>query len=228
MRVLYLRDDDVFEKDKCLEFVFNFLIDKRIKCSYSVIPSLIKSELIAFLNSNLKNKRYFDIVQHGYSHSENAERTEFGANVDFNFQKKFIAKGFDKLKKLFPELFCAAYVPPFHNYDLNTVAASSELGFKAISASRKIFEEDRYKIKFLFCDVNLNEYKNGVSLPIDVSFVKKLTLEKIKKREVVGVYFHHSTFSKYDNMKRFLDYVDFVEKLEEKGIIKLKKISDLI
>ncbi|MGC8727652.1 MAG: DUF2334 domain-containing protein [Elusimicrobiales bacterium] len=228
MRFLYLRDDDVFKKDKDLEFIFNFLIDKRIKCSYSVIPSLIKSELVAFLNSNLKNKRYFDIVQHGYSHSENAERTEFGAYVDFNFQKKFIAKGFYKLKKLFPELFSAAYVPPFHNYDSNTVVACSELGFKAISSSRKIFEENKYKMNFLFCDVNLNEYKNGVALPIDISFVKKLTLEKIKRRNIVGVYFHHSTFSKYDNMKRFLEYIDFVEKLQKRGIIKFKKISDLI
>lgn len=228
MKIIYLRDDDVYKKDKEFVSFFNWMISNKIKCSYSVIPSMLESNLIDFFYSNKKHIKYFDILQHGYSHKQNKKRIEFGDGVRLSVQKLFIKKGFNILKSKLSDFFIPVYVPPFHNYDLKTVDACIEAGIKHISASRKIYNDKLYKINFFYCDVNFNEYKNGVALPVDLPFLKRLTLEKIKKRKITGIYFHHNTFSKYNNMKKFIEYIEFLKKLEGKGIVKIKKISEII
>lgn len=226
MPFVFLRDDDVFKEEKELSFIFKFLIKNKIKCSYSIIPAILEKTLINFFNKNIRYSSFFDVIQHGYSHNENKRRIEFGKGINLETQYKGIKRGYSILKNKFKTLFSPVYVPPFHNYDYYTTVAAYMVGHKAISASRKIKKFNR-RLIFLRCNINVNIYDKNIT-KIDIAFLKKLTLSKIKRKEIIGIYFHHNTLCNTENIHNFIEYVFFLKWLEKKEIINFVKVSDLL
>ena len=90
-------------------------------------------------------------------------------------------EGFKRMESKLSNFFVPVYVPPFHNYNNNTLKVCLKIGFKGFSASRMINTSLWNRLKFLPCDVNFNEYDGYKPLPVDIDFLKKLTVEKIKK-----------------------------------------------
>jgi len=227
-KLFYIRDDDVFCDDKIFKYIFNFLIENNIPCSYAVIPGKIRNSLINFFNNNIEKRKYFEVIQHGYLHRENLKRVEFGNGISYEKQLFEITDGFKRMKSKLNNFFVPVYVPPFHNYNNTTLKICLKVGFKGFSASRMIKTSLWNKLDFFLCDINFNEYKGYKPLPVDMDFLKRLTIEKIKNYDVLGFYFHHSTLDKYNNIEVFKNYILFLKKLCNKKIIKILKFSDMI
>lgn len=230
---LYIRDDDVYKKDYLFEKLFYYFISKKIPINYAVIPQKLKESLIHFLYKNCKYKNMFSVLQHGYSHKNNIKDLtkvkygcEFGCGMDYEFQFKGILRGYSILSTKLKDFFLPVYVPPFHEYDYDTVKVCRKIGIKAISSSKKEFKSK--VISFLRCDININEYDDrNDPLPINLDFLINLTYEKLRKYKLVGVYYHHDTLNNTVEFKKFIKYINFLVNLRKKGVIIIGNLSNL-
>ena len=106
-----------------------------------------------------------DIAMHGYSHqtriSDADHRTEFrGLDYDSQFEK--LSKG----KKLLEEMTKApisAFIPPWNQYDLNTLKALEKLGFSTLSAAMYGKAPDSSGLNFMPFTCRIPEVREAVS-----------------------------------------------------------------
>src|SRR3989338_7056209 len=122
----FIRDDDVAEmNDKFLNF-YNLMEELEIPVIYSIIPGLIKQEIIDFFNQNKGN---FSIAQHGFMHDNHGgeKKYEFGDSRSYEQQLEDIKKGQEIISENFG-IKEKVFVPPYHNFDNNTINALKKLG----------------------------------------------------------------------------------------------------
>ena len=99
------------------------------------------------------------IFQHGTDHlinriNEGTLESEF-MFYDFYQQKDIINKGLLKLNSL--KINAVGFMPPFHGYDINTIKAARELGFKYFCSV------DDYEIPGIkFLKTNINYSRNSI------------------------------------------------------------------
>jgi peptidoglycan/xylan/chitin deacetylase (PgdA/CDA1 family) len=126
LKIVVLRDDDVYKVDPGLEWLSKFVIDNNLRITYAVIPAEISSApyTINYLNW-IYNQNNFELATHGYYH------TAF-KGLPYDAQYSLI----DNATKLMKQYFGGriyTFIPPFESADLNTTKACRDLGYHSIS-----------------------------------------------------------------------------------------------
>jgi peptidoglycan/xylan/chitin deacetylase (PgdA/CDA1 family) len=131
---VFLRDDDVACCDRRFSRFFSFCLKAGLPVVYGVIPKLLTKKTARFLYAQKKeHPRLFDIVQHGWRHAafhRAGRRFEFGTGRSYARQKKDMTLGLDVMRSAFGGMATPAFIPPFNEYDLNTLKAAQNLGMK--------------------------------------------------------------------------------------------------
>ena len=145
---LIVRVDDVHPRMEFEKFLYFLKLMK--KKGLVGLIGVIPDNKDASLNSGPKIKNFWSVIQklenegweialHGCHHNYNSfgktilrgySRSEF-AGIKFSSQKKLLSKG-----KLILESYCLniqTFMAPAHSFDLNTIRALSDLGFKYIT-----------------------------------------------------------------------------------------------
>lgn len=233
MHYIYLRDDDVYKYDNRFLSIFHLAKKYDIPLVLGVVPKRIDKKLIHFLNKEKENTSYrFDIAQHGWSHKnynkDMQNKYEFGPLRTYQQQKKDIIKGHDKMKECFGINFTAAFIPPYHGYDSNTVKIINELRIPIFSAEQKTKLKGKSFLD-LPTQISLNDYaKNGVPIQNTAKTLIKRFSYLINNYEVCGMVFHHYVIKNEKQLKQFETFIKFLKKIEKEGIIKLTSFSRLL
>jgi peptidoglycan/xylan/chitin deacetylase (PgdA/CDA1 family) len=103
-----------------------------------------------------------DIAMHGYSHQtiDVEPLTEF-STLEYNIQLDKITKG-KKLLEDILEVPLNTFIPPWDQYDINTLHALEEAGFSTISADRKGSALDDTKLNFLPATCGLTHLRSAI------------------------------------------------------------------
>jgi peptidoglycan/xylan/chitin deacetylase (PgdA/CDA1 family) len=194
-----------------------------IPCTFAVIPynSDNKAEVpdpdpqkvfpltlwkASILNNAIK-AGILEVALHGYTHrttrirTPDPDYTEF-AGLDYNSQIKKIAKGKGLLEKMLG-VRITTFIPPWNTYDMNTIRALEELGFRTISADNAGVREESSQLKFLPFTSDLLNLKDAVESARKISDVQP----------VIVVLFHPSDFLEMGRKEGKLTYQGFVELL---------------
>ena len=232
MKTFFLRCDDVVKPDRAFLRVFRLFKKAELPLSCAVIPALAAPSLAAFFLAETAAGTRLEALQHGLSHAEHSGnrylKQEFGPSRSYKEQRADIAGG----KKLMKELFgksSPVFVPPFHLYNSDTLKALASLGFKAVSASRKLKEPLPRGLAFLGTRVTVNEYELELKpRALSLSLLKSRTLAALKEgSSPAGIYFHHADIKGKD-FGTFAEYVSFLKALEKRGLSRFVLTSEII
>ena len=200
--------------------ILNTFMAKRIPITFAVIPydgkyvprsapGTLDAETrkVASLFLNAIKSRRFEVAQHGYSHEENYFGPDNGssefAHLPLKDQVDRMRTGKALLEKMLGRRV-KCFVPPWSTYDINTLRAAEQCGFKVFSASGLPGQEGRgYSLKFRGSDEQLSTLKQRIDAE------RKGT----EKRQVVTVLFHAS---------------DFTEINDELGTMTFPKLDELL
>ncbi len=144
-----------------------------------------------------------DIALHGYSHQtiNSKQMTEF-SGLDYDCQVEKIAKGKKFLENII-DASITSFVPPWDQYDLNTVRALEDLGFSTLSASKGRAASKDTKLRFLPASCSLSQLRNAV----------KVAKTSSDNQPLIVVLIHHYDFREID---------------ENSGIVTMKEFCDLM
>lgn len=207
MKLLFVRNDDIFELDEGLRYFCDLCIRYNTPSVLGVIPERITKESVDFLNElKTANPRLFDIVQHGrfhHDHSTNQNpKYEFGDNRSFDEQKEDIVKGREIVKQHFGNNLTQGFIPPFHGYNTDTLKIIEELNIPVFSANKKT-EIDPQTTLNLPGTLNINTYKSNVVETLDPAqilnkFKNEVAFGKLKS---IGVVLHSSQVDELSKLK---------------------------
>jgi len=199
-----LRIINIFRKNKAsITFgVIPFVIagNQRDPAPQDFVPlTSIKGDLLkaAFKEGIL------DIALHGYSHQTiDAKRKSEFSGLDYSSQLEKLTKG-----KIFLEKMINApvitFVPPWNNYDLNTVRALEELGFSTLSARRKVKAPKDSTLNFLPTTCSLSKLRDAV----------KAARRSPDVQPVIVALFHAFDFLEVDEKRGNTTYQEFSDLL---------------
>lgn len=232
MKTFFLRCDDVTRPDRAFLRVFGLLRAAELPLSCAVIPAKAVPALASFFRAETAAGARLEALQHGFSHAEHARnkylRHEFGPARTYRTQRTDLAAGKKLMGELFGKLSKPVFVPPFHGYNTDTLKALAALGFRGLSASRRLERLPR-GLAFLGTRVTVNEY--GLELeprPLSLNLLRSRTLAAIREgRKPAGIYFHHADLKGKD-LEVFSDYVSFLKALEERGLARFVLCSELL
>jgi len=184
-KVLF-RIDDVNSLTKELKNVSEIFLQRKIPVTYAVEPGNVTDKCVLWLRS-LKQELpdLISIAQHGWNHTR-YKSSEFDNTRTFEEQYNDLKRGRDRLKELFGENFFPMLTIPFGVFNLDTIRAADQLGFKVFCIhfnyrlSRRLF----YKLGHTFGKIqifgknvsNHMRYMPGTNMfEIDsaLSFIKK-------------------------------------------------------
>jgi peptidoglycan/xylan/chitin deacetylase (PgdA/CDA1 family) len=195
---------DLFRKNK---FSVTFGVIPFITAGDEKIPS--KQDVIPLPRSKGNilqgglNEGVLDIALHGYSHQTIGigKTTEF-LGLDYDDQLERLAKG----KKFLEEMIennISTFIPPWNQYDLNTLQALEKLNFSTLSAGIDGHATKGSKINFLPASSDLSRLRNSVELARTYS----------EAQSVIVTLLHE---------------YDFKEISEKRGITTCQELSDLL
>ena len=144
-----------------------------------------------------------DISLHGYSHQTRdvVDEGEF-QGLDYDSQLEKLSKG----KKLLKEMIgtsVTTFVPPWNQYDINTLKALEVLGFSTLSAAIPGKAPNGAKLNFIPCTSKLSDLRDAV----------KEARVSSDRQPLIVVLFHE---------------YDFLEASEQRGIFSFKEFYDLL
>jgi peptidoglycan/xylan/chitin deacetylase (PgdA/CDA1 family) len=144
-----------------------------------------------------------EVALHGYSHQtiSTLERTEF-SGLNYKDQVNKLSKG----KKFLEDLIGVPiniFVPPFNQYDLNTLKALEELKFTTISAFKGGPVAGNSKLNFLPATCGLGSLKDA----IESSRISS------QSNPLIVVLFHDYDFIEIDEKYGTINYEEFIELL---------------
>ncbi|MBI4352190.1 MAG: DUF2334 domain-containing protein [Elusimicrobia bacterium] len=232
MKTFFLRCDDVTKPDRAFLRAFAPLKAAGLPLSCAVIPAQAGAALASFFRAENAAGARLEALQHGFRHAEHAGnkylKHEFGPSRAYGLQRADIAAGKKLMEKLFGGLSQPVFVPPFHVYNSDTLKALAALGFKGLSASRRLKRLPR-GLAFLGTGVTVNEYDLGLKpRPLSPNLLRSRTLAAIKEgKKPAGIYFHHADL-KGGDFKVFSDYVSFLKDLERRGLARFVLSSELL
>lgn len=145
-----------------------------------------------------------EVALHGYSHQTVSKRiySEF-SSLGYDEQFKRINLGRKYLEEVLGGRKVSTFIPPWHQYDLNTLRALEESGFRAISSNRRGMVKARSSLKFLPKTCGILQVRNAVERARQFSFAQP----------VVVVLFHS---------------YDFIENSVENGRIKYRDFDEIL
>jgi hypothetical protein len=144
-----------------------------------------------------------DVALHGYSHQtiSTVKRTEF-SGLDYQSQLDRLEKGKKFLEDML-DVPIQVFVPPFNQYDLNTLRALEELHFTTISAYKGGEIIRNSKLKFLPATCGLARLKDAV----------KAARISSQSEPIIVVLFHDYDFKEIDKKYGAINYKDFSDLL---------------
>jgi len=193
----------------------------KMPCTFGVIPYMCAGDihdpnpqnvvpLTPMKASILKDAieaHILEVALHGYSHqtirlkSKGRGNTEF-SSLNYDSQKQKIANGKALLEKML-DTQVNTFIPPWNSYDMNTLHALEELGFKNISAGKVGVTTDQSQLRFLPATCLILDLQDAV-------------LAARKSRDVQPIIitlFHPYDFREISMERGTLTYQDFVELL---------------
>lgn len=216
--VVFRMDDYSAVSDTELESrIINIFIEKKIGLTLGVVPHVcsgddkdpapqmlisLSKEKAALLREGISSG-CIDIALHGYSHQANSTQisSEF-AGLDYGTQLKKISDGKKYIENVtnFPlEIF----IPPWNQYDGNTLHALEVTGFQVLSAGWNGVSAKDSKIGFLPGTCSLRNIRDAINDARRAS----------DRKPVIVVLFHH---------------YDFIESNDKRGFLSLEMFSDLL
>ena len=191
-----------------------------ISCTFGVIPYICTGDsrdthpqdvipltpTKANILRNAIKAGVLEVALHGYSHQtirKCAYRrcTEF-SGLDYNDQVKKIAKGKNYLEEVLG-IRITTFIPPWDSYDLNTIKALENLGFKNLCAGPNGDAKESSFLKFL----------PATCKPIKLRDAVKAARRLPDPQPIIVVLFHQFDFLEINRENGSLRYQDFEELL---------------
>jgi hypothetical protein len=232
-KYIFLRDDDVYTLDALFLKTFNFCLEEKIPVIYGVIPGIIDPKAAQFLRKQKeRHGSLIDLVQHGWKHknySKKGKRHEFGKERNLASQQKDISSGYMSMKEKFGNAFTPAFIPPFHDYDANTLRCITASRIRLFSAGIPT-SHFRKKPALLYvpAQVSINSYGPSFrSMPLSFNSIVNKTAYYLWRDKMVGIYFHHSTLRRH-NFDVFVKYARFLKRLTFLPFFKFTLFSQIL
>jgi len=178
-----------------------------LTATLGVVPfSRVERDLVALSASraahliDAQQEQIIEIAQHGFCHDDCTSSTsgipsEF-LNLSASIQSTYIRRGLRHLESLFGNII-QGFIPPFNNYDDNTISALKEAEFKYVSGS--FDAPSNHKLATLPGTCLLSSLRAIIE-----SIQKKRTINQT----VIAV-MHHFDFSESGSNKAWLSLSDF-------------------
>ena len=148
-KLIFFRNDDLRQTlDQSLIDLTMLCIEQKVPISHAVEPANISSEVAEWLIGMKKQfPHLIEIIQHGYDHNhENPEqKMEFGGERGYQDQYDDIKKGMEIMDHTFGVLWDPIFTFPYGTFNVNTLKAIDDLGYKAISSKIKFTYKGRLK-----------------------------------------------------------------------------------
>ena len=201
--------------------IINDTLNRNMSISVGVIPDRDSPDpdgISEFLREHENNPR-FEIVQHGFSHSD----SEY-ANLSMNETQSITMKGLRKLYRDY-NTYPVTFIPPNNALppDKNSTAdVLGGMGFRIISTSGDI----RYEGKILNVGSNVVTKKSGASTLNSSEEIIKGCEEDFKKQNLSVIMIHPQDYVGAD--RRTLDpskYATYLEMLQELKNTKAQSIT---
>jgi len=201
--------------------IINDTLNRNMSISVGVIPDRDRPDpdgILEFLREHENNPR-FEIVQHGFSHSD----YEY-ANLSMNEAQSITMKGLRELYRDY-NTYPVTFIPPNNALppDKNsTPDVLGGMGFRIISTSGDI----RYEGKILNVGCNVVTKKSGTSTLKSTEEIIKGSEEDFKKQNLSVIMIHPQDYAGAD--KRTLDpskYASYLEMLQELKNTKAQSIT---
>lgn len=168
-------------------------------------PAIFNNELLPINEENVLFLRrgidsgLIDIAMHGYSHQNNngEEASEF-TNLDLQSQMERLSAG----KAILEENIghdVSIFIPPWNEYDHNTLIALEQLGFTAISARGRGVRSNEVNLSYFPFSCTLENLRNGID---------QVNVEK-KEHVTVIVLFHEYEFKDNSTEEGIITFKDF-------------------
>jgi len=136
---VFVRVDDVFQWTDRLEHVLEIVLAAKAAACLQVVPGLVSAQTVDGVRRlKLQHNESISINQHGYRHANHgaAVEYEFGHGRPFEVQRREIAIGQAVLRSHFHDQVFMAFSPPYGAFDVATLRACEELGFRVFSQER--------------------------------------------------------------------------------------------
>lgn len=161
-----------------------------------IIPLTDENEEL--LRKGLAEER-IEIALHGYSHQNNngEKATEF-SGLDYNSQLERLTKGKSFLEQVVNSSV-SIFIPPWNDYDLNTLLALDELGFSIISARGRGVRSDQAGLAYLPFSCTLENLEQGMTK----------ARETDKEDILLVVLLHEYEFTDFSHPDAFISFKDF-------------------
>lgn len=188
--------------------IIDALQEKSVSCTFGVIPYPHGlGNALTQIKANILNKAIqagtLEVALHGFDHiSIRKDRKSEFFGLDFSSQVEKIAKGKEFLEKML-DTEVTTFIPPFNNYDLNTIRALEKLEFKNLSANVLGVAEGSSSLNFLPTTCGLHDLREAVESARHTPEIQS----------VIIVMFHPYDFLDVDRERGKLSYQEFVELL---------------
>ncbi len=216
--IVFRMDDYSAVSDTGLELnIIELFQEKKIGVTFGVVPYVCAGserdpspqELIALSPEKVNilgtkmSSGFLDVALHGYSHQTNGsnEPSEF-VGLDYATQVKRLSRG----KRLLEEMSgkpVQSFVPPWNQYDHNTLRALEALEFTTLSAGWKGVVNKESKICFVPATCSLKNLRDAI----------KAARTSSDQQPLIVALFHH---------------YDFTESKDKRGNMSLQSLSDLL
>jgi peptidoglycan/xylan/chitin deacetylase (PgdA/CDA1 family) len=200
--VIFRIDDIVFtgypNNEKTQNDLIQEFVNRNIPLTLSVIPNW-KDQEVPIDNPLVKRFRQqiemgsIEIAQHGFRHHQSGyEQTEF-RYTPYRIQIEWVQKGREILQKAFPSPVIT-FVPPWNNYDAETIRILTKLKFKCLSGDLgpvgKIDEELFHggTLAYVPASCSLREALHAAELALSQQY------QSSKSRSYIIVNFHPYDF----------------------------------
>jgi peptidoglycan/xylan/chitin deacetylase (PgdA/CDA1 family) len=226
--VIFIRDDDVWTTDRGFLEIFEVFRAARVPVIYGVVPQRLDSDLVRLL----KREKKRDIAQHGFSHEDHSgrgtDKYEFGPRRSFAQQYGDIVDGREIMVQRFGAYFMPAFIPPYHGFDDNTLAAVEKAGFPVFSAGEKVTIERKHFLD-LPARVALNEYaQDGTPLPLSAKEMLRKAMVSISSAALTGMVFHHRVLRSLKDRIAMGVFVRSLGRWQDEGKVRIVLFSDML
>lgn len=236
--IVFFRNDDVRDKlDDTLIRLTALCIKHGVPISHAVEPGNVTNEVAGWLIEQKKqHPGLIEIIQHGYNHNlaNPDQKMEFGGNRSFEDQLADLEKG----KKIMDDIFGDRWTPvfsfPYGTYNVHTLKAIDQLGYRAISSKiqftlkiriknflGKLFGKDTLMGKKINYHPGIRKGYRFRELSVSANLIRKYTGKSqadhytlaeiqgqyrsaLRHTGIIGVLFHHRFHG---------DYLDLTEDL---------------
>jgi peptidoglycan/xylan/chitin deacetylase (PgdA/CDA1 family) len=162
-----------------------------------------------------------DVALHGYSHQQaRAERrTEF-SGLEYSLQVEKLGKGKKYIEDITKKPI-TTFIPPWNNYDENTVNALEYLGFTTISASNGGEANENGSLKYLPCTCDLFHLRDAIRLARKSPDARPILVVLAHEYDFIK----NNEFSDYISLREFSDLITW---LKSQNDIRLLSVSQAV